>query len=472
LLRDHWRGFHRLLLGLEIVVSALLFGGLVLLLGRSQPGTAPGSDDFDTARLAVVWAIACLAWPLALRQLGLFASQRRRELADVLGRLTLAGGVGSVLVAAAAFATSAPLPYAFPFVYGAAQIVLLAPVRLGVLAALRRVRRRGRNYRNVLIVGSGPRARRLELDIERHPDWGLRIVGFVDDRQPPVDPDLPALEVYKPSELPDVFRREVIDEVIVACPRSMLSEIGPVVEACAVVGVPITVLSDLFGDYLPPPRVTRLDSMVALTFAPVHHGRGRLAVKRAIDLAGASVGLALSAPILAGAIALIRFTSPGPAFFRQVRAGLNGREFSMYKLRTMIAGAEERRGPLLHLNEMSGPVFKMRDDPRVTLVGRFLRRWSLDELPQLWNVLRGEMSLVGPRPPLPSEVRRYESFERRRLSMRPGITCLWQVSGRNEIGFDDWVKLDLRYIDTWSVRNDLLILARTIPAVLRGKGAS
>jgi lipopolysaccharide/colanic/teichoic acid biosynthesis glycosyltransferase len=138
----------------------------------------------------------------------------------------------------------------------------------------------------------------------------------------------------------------------------------------------------------------------------------------------------------------------------------------------MIAGAEERRGPLLHLNEMSGPVFKMRDDPRVTLVGRFLRRWSLDELPQLWNVLRGEMSLVGPRPPLPSEVRRYESFERRRLSMRPGITCLWQVSGRNEIGFDDWVKLDLRYIDTWSVRNDLLILARTIPAVLRGKGAS
>ncbi len=469
MLRDHWRGFHRLLLGAEVSLSGLLFVGLLRGLGDIE---ARPPEGLDALRLAIVGGVACLAWPVALRRAGLFASQRRRSLTDVLRRLALAGLVCTVLVAAAAFAASAPLSHAFPFVYGALQFAVLAPTRLGVLAVLRRVRRRGRNYRNVLIVGSGPRARRLEADIERHPDWGLRIVGFVDDRQPPVDPDLPVVEVYKPAELPDLFRSEVIDEVIVACPRSMLAEIGPVVEACAVVGVPITVLSDLFGDYLPPPRVTRFDSMVALTFAPVHHGPAKLVVKRAIDLVGASLGLVLFGPLLAASIALIRLTSPGPALFRQLRSGLHGREFRMYKLRTMCLEAEEHRERLLHLNEMSGPVFKMQHDPRVTRVGRLLRRWSLDELPQLWNVLRGDMSLVGPRPPLPAEVTRYESFERRRLSMRPGITCLWQVSGRNQIGFADWVKLDLRYIDTWSLANDLRILVWTIPAVLRGQGAS
>lgn len=472
MLRDHWRGFHRLLLGVELVASALLFGALLQIPTLREFGGGSGSGSPEAARLAALGAIVCLVWPLALSQLGLFASQRRRYLADVIGRLALAAGAGSVMVAAAAFATAAPLSHAFPFVFGSAQFALLAPLRIGVLALLRHVRRSGRNYRNVLIVGSGPRGRSVERDIERHPDWGLRIVGFVDDRQPAVDQEFPDVEVYKPAELPDLFRRQVIDEVIVACPRSMLAELGPVVEACAVVGVPITVLSDLFGDYLPPPRVTRFDSMVALTFAPVHHGRGKLAVKRAIDLVGAGAGLLLFAPLLLATIGLVRLTSRGPVFFRQIRSGLNGRVFTMYKLRTMYAGAEEHRARLLHLNEMSGPVFKMRRDPRVTPMGRFLRRWSLDELPQIWNVLRGEMSLVGPRPPLPSEVTRYESFERRRLSIRPGITCLWQVSGRNEIGFADWVKLDLLYIDTWSLRKDLEILLRTIPAVLFGKGAS
>jgi exopolysaccharide biosynthesis polyprenyl glycosylphosphotransferase len=466
LLRDHWRGFHRLLLGVELAASALLF--TVLL----QMPTLRELGGLDASRLAIVGAIVCLAWPLALRQLGLFASQRRRHLADVLARIALASGAGSIVAAAAAFATAAPLSHAFPFVFGAAQFALLAPLRIGVLALLRRIRRGGRNYRNVLIVGSGPRARSVEADIERHPDWGLRIVGFVDDRQPAVDLEFPDVEVYKPAELPDLFRRQVIDEVIVACPRSMLAQLDPVVEICAVVGVPLTLLTDLFGEYLPPPRVTRFDTMAALTFAPVHHDRAKLAVKRALDLAGGGVGLVLSAPFLALAAAAIRWTSPGPAFFRQARCGLNGREFTMIKLRTMRIGSEQTRERLSHLNEMSGPVFKMRNDPRVTRVGRFLRRWSIDELPQLWNVLRGEMSLVGPRPSLPSEVRRYESFERRRLSMRPGITCLWQVRGRNEIGFADWVKLDLRYIDTWSLRRDLEILALTIPAVLRGKGAS
>jgi exopolysaccharide biosynthesis polyprenyl glycosylphosphotransferase len=195
-------------------------------------------------------------------------------------------------------------------------------------------------------------------------------------------------------------------------------------------------------------------------------------VKRAIDLTVAGTLLVLAAPALAVAGALIKLTSPGPVLFRQVRCGLYGRPFHMLKLRTMHQDAEQRRKDLEHLNEATGPVFKIRNDPRVTTVGRFLRRWSIDELPQLLNVIRGDMSLVGPRPPIPAEVAQYETFQRRRLSMRPGLTCLWQVNGRSDIGFERWVELDLEYIDAWSLGHDFKILARTVPAVLRGKGAT
>ena len=245
-----------------------------------------------------------------------------------------------------------------------------------------------------------------------------------------------------------------------------------VLKLSALVGVPLTIPSDIFGDYLPPPRVTRFGGVPALSFAPVHHSRLKLAGKRLIDIVGASAALIALAPVMAVAAALIRATSPGPAIFRQPRCGLYGRQFSMYKLRTMVVDAEARKQELADHNECDGPVFKMRKDPRVTPVGRWLRRWSLDELPQFWNVLLGDMSLVGPRPPVPTEVALYQTFERRRLSMRPGITCIWQVNGRSEIGFADWVKLDVEYIENWSFALDFQILLKTVPAVLGQSGAS
>jgi exopolysaccharide biosynthesis polyprenyl glycosylphosphotransferase len=218
--------------------------------------------------------------------------------------------------------------------------------------------------------------------------------------------------------------------------------------------------------------VTQFNSLTALNFAPVHHSRSKLAIKRLIDVVGAACALTLAAPVIGVAALIIRRTSPGPAIFRNIRCGRNGRRFEMLKLRTMSVDAEKRREELAALNEMDGPVFKIHDDPRVTPVGRVLRRWSIDELPQLWNVLMGDMSLVGPRPPIPDEVDQYATPERRRLSMRPGITCLWQVNGRNAIGFADWVKLDVEYIDNWSLGLDLKILAKTLPAVLNKTGAS
>jgi exopolysaccharide biosynthesis polyprenyl glycosylphosphotransferase len=405
-------------------------------------------------------------------QVELYASQRRRGLLEVALRLVVVAAICAVSLAAADFLLAVPVSPGTLLRFAGSQVAALALVRVIGFGTLRVLRRRGRNTRNVLVVGSGPRARRVQEVIRARPDWGLRIVGFVDPEGSPVDPSVAQEALHKLTDVPDLLRDETIDEVIVACPRSMLDCLGPVVETCATVGVPVTLLADLFGDSLPPPRVTRLGSLVALSYARVHHSPVQLRIKRAVDVALASVGLVLTAPLLALAALAIRATSPGPVLFRQERCGLNGRRFIMLKLRSMHLDAEARLEGLLAVNEMDGPVFKLREDPRVTRIGCFLRRLSIDELPQLWNVLWGEMSIVGPRPPIPPEVRKYATFDMRRLSMRPGLTCLWQVNGRNQIGFTDWVKLDLQYIDNWSLGLDLLIVLRTLPAVLSGRGAS
>ncbi|MDP2689601.1 MAG: sugar transferase, partial [Deltaproteobacteria bacterium] len=197
---------------------------------------------------------------------------------------------------------------------------------------------------------------------------------------------------------------------------------------------------------------------------------GALAAKRAADIVLAGTALLFTLPFFLLASLLVKLSSPGPVFFRQERCGLNGRRFDLLKFRTMVENADGLKDAIAHLNEMSGPVFKIKKDPRVTPVGRFLRKYSLDELPQLINVLKGDMSIVGPRPPIPAEVVKYEIWQRRRLSVRPGITCFWQVNGRNKVGFDDWISLDLKYIDNWSFKQDMKIILKTIPAVLRGTG--
>jgi len=218
-------------------------------------------------------------------------------------------------------------------------------------------------------------------------------------------------------------------------------------------------------------NVTGFD-MPMLGISRVPTSQGRLLVKRMLDITGATIGILLAGPILLFTAIAIKISAPGPVFFRQVRAGRQGRKFTMIKFRSMVVDAEAQREKLAHLNEMDGPVFKIKHDPRITRVGRFIRSTSIDELPQLFNVLVGDMSLVGPRPPLPSEVEQYEPWQRRRLSVKPGLTGLWQVSGRNQVDFDEWMQLDLRYIDTWSLWLDIKIILKTVPVVLFHKGAS
>ena len=353
------------------------------------------------------------------------------------------------------------------------NLVILCGMRLGILTVLHTIRRRGYNYRNLLVVGTGRRAQEYAELIQSHPEWGLRIQGYLDHEPALLGHQVNGQQVVGLVEdLPRILDRQVIDEVVFIVPRSWLNGIEGAVRRCEERGVKTSIALDLYDLAVARPLLTQLEGVPMLTYSTTPLSEGKLALKRAIDLIGSALLLVVFSPVFLIIAAAIKLTSSGPVFFRQTRVGLNGRQFTLLKFRSMVVDAERRLHEVAHLNEMNGPVFKVRQDPRLTAFGRFLRKTSLDELPQLINVLRGEMSLVGPRPPLPSEVVTYEAWQKRRLSMKPGITCLWQVNGRNKIDFDQWMRLDLEYIDNWSLALDLKIVGKTVPAVLLGRGAS
>jgi exopolysaccharide biosynthesis polyprenyl glycosylphosphotransferase len=335
----------------------------------------------------------------------------------------------------------------------------------GMLAVLRR---RGHNTRNVLLVGSGPTALRFAHELEGHPTLGLRIVGYVNG-----EPESSAMGwpyLGPTDELADVLHDQVVDEVAVCLDLASWETIEEIIELCRTVGKIVRI--PLAGGILTHGG-TQVEKLSGIPILSVVQGPDRqvaLAAKRLLDIVLSASALVLSFPI-AVALALAILREDGrPFFFRQERVGLHGRRFRVLKFRTMKHNAEQLLPELLPLNEVNGQAFKVTNDPRVTRVGRFLRRTSLDEVPQLWNVLRGEMSLVGPRPPLPSEVQEYDVWHRRRLSMKPGITGLWQVEARREADFDRWVEKDLEYIDSWSLWLDTKIALRTLPAILKLEG--
>jgi exopolysaccharide biosynthesis polyprenyl glycosylphosphotransferase len=278
-------------------------------------------------------------------------------------------------------------------------------------------------------------------------------------------------ERYPLSHLAELLRRHVIDEIIFAVDSSKLSSMEEMFLRCDEEGVRTRVVVDFFPHVNSQVYLDRLGNKPLLTFSAAPHDEIRLLLKRATDLVIAAAALVLLLPFMVLIALMIRMTSPGPAIFRQERCGLNGRRFTFYKFRSMCNNAEELKASLMHLNRKS-TAFKIPNDPRLTPVGRILRKFSIDEWPQLWNVLKGEMSLVGPRPAVPEEVAMYQTWQRRRLRMRPGLTCLWALAGRDRLDFDTWMKMDMQYIDNWSLELDIKILLRTIPRVLTGWGAN
>jgi len=327
-------------------------------------------------------------------------------------------------------------------------------------------------FRFLLIIGTSKNARHLARIIEKNKDLGLQILGFLslfDSPQPSQIDGHPVLG--KAKELPLLLEKQVIDEVLFAVTQEQLQRMEDLFLLCEERGITTRVVLDFFPHVFARTQLEELDGLPLLTFSTTPKNEIMLLCRRIFDIAGSLFLIMLFSPLFAVIMLLIQVDSPGPAIFRQIRCGLNGRKFVFLKFRSMFARTEIKKSDLAEHNLMNGPVFKMKNDPRVTRVGRFLRKTSLDELPQLINVLRGDMSFVGPRPPLPEEVEQYQGWQRRRLSMRPGITGLWQVSGRNLIDFDQWMKLDLEYIDNWSLWLDFKILLKTIPVVLLGKGA-
>jgi exopolysaccharide biosynthesis polyprenyl glycosylphosphotransferase len=425
----------------------------------------------------VIFAFLLLFWHSILLLCGLYQSRRmstRRS--EVYDTLAATGMSALCLMLAGELFTKNIVTPTFLGLFWLLSFGNIICVRLVIRQFLARARRRGKNVRLMLILGSNARAIQFAQRIEARPDLGYRILGFVDNEW---DGSKELHEAgYKVccefSSLAEFLRRNVVDEVASYLPlRSFYEHASQVAALCELHGILMRFDPDLFNSNASRSRTEDFEQELHIAPYGSEYEALPMVLKRLFDIVISFVLLIAFSPVFALAALLVKLTSPGPLFFAQERLGLNKRRFLTYKFRTMIPNAEQMIAQLEHLNEVSGPVFKIWNDPRVTPAGKFLRRTSIDELPQLFNVLKGDMSLVGPRP---MAVRDYEGFsedwQRRRFSVRPGITCLWQVNGRSSVSFQQWMELDMQYIEQWSFWLDFKILLQTIPAVMRGTGAA
>ena len=405
---------------------------------------------------------------------GVYNMPRGASWFDEVHRLTTSTATGIILMVFVIVFFFRPLFYSrLVFFYASVLIVLfLSLSRLGKRSARNWLRRRGLGVDRLLIVGAGEVGRTVMRNIVAQPALGYQIVGFVDDDPGKGSTDIGRFKALgNTANIPQVVKEQDIDEVIITLPWMYHRKIVSIVAQCEREQVRVRIVPDIFQMTLSNLDTVDLGGVPMIGVREVSISGSQRFIKRAMDVVLSLGALVITMPLFAIIAIAIKLDSPGPVIFSQIRVGKDERLFAFYKFRSMKEGAEEEREKLLDRNEMDGPIFKIRDDPRITRVGRFLRRTSLDELPQLFNVLTGHMSLVGPRPPLPCEVQRYQPWHKRRLEVSPGITGLWQVSGRSELTFDEQVLLDLYYIENWSPALDVQILLRTFPKVLLGNGA-
>ena len=361
--------------------------------------------------------------------------------------------------------------------FGVVTVIGIAS-RLFLRLLLLSARRSGYNFRYLLVVGASARAYQIAGRIDEKPELGYKIVGFVAETPGTMDEwerrERGTWKVLGPlDQLRDILASEHVDEIMVCLPlETRFSDIALIIQHARDLGIVVRLMPNIAdGALLKNLHVEEFEDEYVVTLFR-EQMLLQLLVKRLIDATLSIIVLIMLFPLMAVVAVLIKLTSPGPVLFVQKRVGMNQRQFNLYKFRSMVADAEERKFAIVHLNERDGPAFKIENDPRTTRIGRFLRKTSIDELPQLFNVLSGEMSLVGPRPPLPEEVQRYAWLFRKRLSVKPGVTCIWQISGRNNVSFDRWMEMDHEYIENWSLWLDLKILLITIPTVLFSRGAS
>lgn len=361
-------------------------------------------------------------------------------------------------------------------IFWVAVTVVNSLSRIALKLFLVSARKSGYNRRYLLVIGANPRSTEIVSRIIRRPELGYNLVGYVAEtdeskRLWEKSGKRPVLGLI--GDVKCILEKERVDEMLVCLSSDVtFATVSGIIANARDLGIVLRILPQASeSEVLRKLHVEEFENEFVLTLFR-EQLLLQLLAKRAVDVLASGVALVLLAPLMTLVAIAIKLTSPGPVLFAQDRVGMNQRRFRLYKFRSMVVDAEQRKKELVHLNEIDGPAFKMGNDPRITFVGRILRKTSIDELPQLINVLRGEMSLVGPRPPLPDEVSNYQWMFRRRLSVKPGITCVWQVSGRSNTTFDEWMRMDKHYVENWSLWLDIKILFKTIPAVLFCRGAA
>src|SRR5579871_1948035 len=454
----------------DVLLIALAFEAayqtrLLLHLGRAFYFTVPEK--------ALLLGVSLLAWVVGGVWLGIYDRLDSADPRVILRDSSRQCGYGVIFLVLFEYLLRLDVSRPFLALLTAYSWVVLLVFRLTAGRLVGVVRREFGALHYVMLVGLGDRAQRLGQALERSAQHGIRLRGFLAD----VPTALAEIKlgagypVFPIHDLALLLRQHVIDEIIFAVDSPRLAELEEVFLLCDEEGVRTRVAVDFFPHINSDVYLERLAFTPLLTFSAAPHDEILLLAKRVIDCIIAAAALVVLAPFMLLVALVIRLTSPGPIIFRQTRCGLNGRQFVFYKFRSMCENAASLRSAVAHMSVRSLAT-KIPDDPRLTPIGRYLRKFSIDEWPQLWNVLRGDMSLVGPRPAIPSEVDQYQRWQRRRLRMRPGLTCLWAINGRDAVGFETWMKLDMQYIDNWSLALDWKILLRTIPRVLIGSGAN
>jgi exopolysaccharide biosynthesis polyprenyl glycosylphosphotransferase len=479
MLREHGSITSAIQKFMDIAITAVSFIAAYYIKRNLLPGSL--SNLSTDPNYYIVLLLIIITWYISFAWMGMYLSYRQSLFYQFFVKIVKAVFLGMVLLNISLYILHIQgISRLLMGIFMVLDILLLTVSKFAVYKALRKIRSSGINTRNVLIIGSKERAKDVIKAVENNRDTGYKILGCFDIEKELIDTSVVNGHriIGEIKNLKDFLKNNIVDELIFAMPMRLIDNASRYLTLAETMGVKVRIIPDWQLDHLmyqPGIAEIRIEDFIGLhtmSLQTTPPNEGRLFLKTLLDLFASFFLIIITFPLFLLIAIAIKLFSKGPVLYKQERLGLNGRRFNLYKFRTMVKNADQMLSELKAHNEADGPAFKMKNDPRIIpFIGTFLRKTSLDELPQLINILKGEMSLVGPRPPIPTEVDEYSIWQRRRLSMKPGLTCFWQIAPRrNDLSFNEWMHLDLKYIDTWSLFNDLKLIVLTLRAVVFGAG--